>query len=332
MNVKNKKIMVKVSVIMSIYSEPIEWMKEAINSILNQTFTDFEFIIVNDKPSRKENIELLKAYQQKDKRIQIVENNENIGLTKSLNKGLLLAKGTYIARMDADDFSYPTRFEKQVHFLDENKEYVVCGTNIEYFGDVQKEVFYPKENNMFLFLKSPFAHPVVMFRNFILDENNDKITYNESFKYAQDYELWSRFHNYGKFHNIQEILFKYRVSSQQISKGKLSEQQFYAGQTRRKMLNAFCENNNITYRIATVLDLNEIKRYEKEVMQVSGWNLAQRKALITFKYYLYRSVTKNYVSTLLHLITSFDIIKIGVVNSLKTSIYLLTKKLSKIVV
>ena len=130
--------MCKISVIMSIYSEKEEWIKESIDSILSQTFRDFEFIIINDNPKRKENENLLLEYSQKDNRIIVITNKENIGLTKSLNKGLSIAKGKYIARMDADDISFPTRFQKQIDFLDKNTEYVLCGANISYFGSEEK--------------------------------------------------------------------------------------------------------------------------------------------------------------------------------------------------
>ena len=120
-------IPVKVSVVMSVFSEPRNWLKKAINSILDQTFSDFEFIIINDNPIRKENYLFLKEIQQKDSRIIIIENKENIGLTKSLNKGLSVARGTYIARMDADDISFPTRLEKQYLFMEANSGVIACG-------------------------------------------------------------------------------------------------------------------------------------------------------------------------------------------------------------
>ena len=127
--------MVCVSVLMSVYNEPEEWMRVAIDSILGQTFTDFEFIIINDNPKRKLNREILSDYAKQDKRIVILENEENIGLTKSLNKGLKVAKGKYIARMDADDISLSDRLEKQVNFMEEHPEVGVCGANILCFGD-----------------------------------------------------------------------------------------------------------------------------------------------------------------------------------------------------
>ena len=109
--------MPKLSVVMSVYNEPTEWITQSIDSILNQTFRDFEFIIINDNPEREENESLLNSYSQKDKRIVVIKNEQNLGLTKSLNIGINEAKGDYIVRMDADDYSFPERFEKQVQFM-----------------------------------------------------------------------------------------------------------------------------------------------------------------------------------------------------------------------
>ena len=109
-----------ISVIMSVYNEPLDWVQESIDSILQQTFGNFEFIIINDNPNNKELFDFLITNKIKDNRIIIINNDENIGLTKSLNKGLERAKGEYIARMDADDISLPERLEKQINFLNTN--------------------------------------------------------------------------------------------------------------------------------------------------------------------------------------------------------------------
>ena len=99
--------MPKISVIMSVYSERVDWIRKSIDSILNQTYSDFEFIIVNDKPDKEENAQLLEEYAARDSRIKVLTNEENIGLTKSLNKAFALAEGEFIARMDADDMALP---------------------------------------------------------------------------------------------------------------------------------------------------------------------------------------------------------------------------------
>lgn len=120
--------MPKISVIMSIYKEPVEWVRQSIDSILAQTFSDFEFIIVNDRPDRIENTELLNEYKLKDCRIVVLANETNIGLTKSLNRALDIATGVYIARMDADDISLSHRFQTQVDYLDMHPEICGCGS------------------------------------------------------------------------------------------------------------------------------------------------------------------------------------------------------------
>ncbi|MFJ1380822.1 glycosyltransferase family 2 protein [Capnocytophaga canimorsus] len=105
--------MYRISIIMAIYNEKIEWMRQSIDSILNQTFSDFEFIIINDNPQMRDNQLLTSEYVKKDKRIKKIHNEQ---LTKSLNKGLKIAEGQYIARLNADDIALPKRFEKQVYF------------------------------------------------------------------------------------------------------------------------------------------------------------------------------------------------------------------------
>ena len=120
-----------ISVIMSNYNTPEEYLREAIESILNQTYKNFEFIIIDDC-STDNSLEIIKSYN--DERIVLIENEENIGLTKSINKGLAVAKGEYIARMDADDVSLPQRFEKQINYMNDHTELIVCGSSMELIG------------------------------------------------------------------------------------------------------------------------------------------------------------------------------------------------------
>ena len=123
-----------VSVIMSNYNTPESYLREAIESVLNQTYADFELIIIDDC-STDNSLEIIREY--KDERIVVLENKENMGITKSLNRGLSVARGEFVARMDADDICFPKRFEKQVQFLKENPGYIVCGAGAELIGDWQ---------------------------------------------------------------------------------------------------------------------------------------------------------------------------------------------------
>ena len=123
---------IDISVIMGVYNEKIEWVEKAILSIINQTYTNFEFIVILDNPQNEELKNLISEFSLKDKRIKLYVNEENIGLINTLNKGLKLAKGKYIARMDADDISCGDRFEKQINFLEQNNNIVLVGGLNEY--------------------------------------------------------------------------------------------------------------------------------------------------------------------------------------------------------
>ena len=235
--------MPRLSVIMSVYKEPVEWIKQSIDSILAQTFGDFEFIIVNDNPTRAENMDLLNEYHQKDARVAAIINETNLGLTKSLNKALAAAQGEYIARMDADDISLPQRFEKQVEYLDAHPE--ICGVgswtgNIDELGNRLPGVARYDTDPCWIraqFLQnSQVGHPAAMFRRVV---NGHVTQYNESVRYAQDYSLWVSLLPYGDISNIPEVLFCYRHSEQQITSSKKAEQQECAGVAQRKAFALF---------------------------------------------------------------------------------------------
>ena len=126
-NMSAEKILKKdlISVVMSNYNTPINYLKESIDSVLNQTYSNFEFIIIDDG-STDDSLKFIKSYD--DPRIKLIVNEENIGLTKSLNKGLKAAQGEFIARMDSDDICYPERFEKQIEYMRKHPDTTVCGT------------------------------------------------------------------------------------------------------------------------------------------------------------------------------------------------------------
>lgn len=226
----------KVSVVMSVYREPVEWLRQSIDSILNQTFRDFEYIIICDSPDYNDGITLLKEYASKDERIRLIFNESNIGLTKSLNKGLKIARGKYIARMDADDISKSTRFEKQISYLDSHSECIVCGTRVKYFGDI-KWWKHPKsdwirtedeKNKGRLIIGSCFAHPSIIMRRLSPPQ-----FYNENIRRSQDYDMWTRIAELGQFHNIPDELLLYRVSPSQISSSSFNQ---YASNIRNNYL------------------------------------------------------------------------------------------------
>ena len=202
-----------ISVVMSIFSEPVEWISQSINSILSQTFRDFEFIIVNDNPLRKVNAQLLDSYASKDDRVKIVHNEMNLGLARSLNKALNLVHGKYVARMDADDISLPDRFILQYNFLEHNLDYGICGTYARFIDEhtkIGKKIRLGHTNEELkakLLFYSPFMHPSIMARSNLICG----LKYNEDFRVAQDVELWLRMSKVTKFYNIPRVLLYYRV-------------------------------------------------------------------------------------------------------------------------
>ena len=219
-----------VSVIMSNYNTPESYLREAIESVLNQTYTDFELIIIDDC-STDNSLEIIREY--KDERIIVLENEVNMGITKSLNRGLSVSRGEFVARMDADDICFPQRFEKQVKFLSENSQYIVCGAGAELIGDWQgkytNKVICRKipSRDLYrvhlLFGNNPnIVHPTAMFNRRLLIENN--VTYNENYLYAQDYRMWVTCSQYGECINYPETLLYYRIHGGAVSSSKAAIQ------------------------------------------------------------------------------------------------------------
>ena len=209
--------MVTISVVMPVYNTPVPFLQEAIDSILNQTFRDFEFIIVDDG-STNETKEYLDRLT--DPRIRLIRNETNIGITKSLNIGLKAAQGKYIARMDGNDVSLPERFEKQLAFMESNPDIIVCGTNSAPF-DGTAEARSKGINGMefyraqLLFSNPGPRHPSVFLNHELLDRYH--IMYDEKLKYAQDYGLWVDVSRFGRVVILDDILLKYRKHSTQAS-------------------------------------------------------------------------------------------------------------------
>ncbi len=208
-----QKAITKISVLMPVFNCR-EYIEESVKSIIDQTYSDFELLIIDDC-STDGTYEYLKSLE--DNRITIVRKQQNTGLTISLNMGLRMAKGEYIARMDGDDISLPLRFEKQIKFMSDNPDIGLCGTWFEYYptGISIKSPIQHNEIYAQLFKYSAIAHPTVMLRRKVISENN--CFYNPEFKHAEDYELWSRLIKITRVANIPEVLLLYRVHADQIS-------------------------------------------------------------------------------------------------------------------
>jgi len=230
-----------ISVILPVYNAEF-YLKEAVESILNQTYTNFELIILNDGSSDN-SLQIIEELMKYDSRIVLV-NRENKGLVYTLNEGIKLAKGKYIARMDADDISLPNRFEKQIRLM-ENKNLDICGSHfllIDKQNNIQGLNLTPINHNMCvlsLASKVPFAHPSVMIRKEFLLKNN--LLYGQSeYKIAEDFDLWMRMYEKdAKFGNVNDILFRYRILDNSLSKVN----SIGLAKDTKKMLNDFLKNN-----------------------------------------------------------------------------------------
>ena len=221
-----------ISVLMSVYNEPEEYLRKSIESILNQTFKDFEFIIILDNPKNKKAEEIIKEYQKYDKRIVFIKNEKNLGLAASLNRGIDIAKGVYIARMDADDISFPERLERQFKYMEKNKDVDLLFSWV-YFIDEKDKVlkeFRPSKEKVknlrkYFFKEHLLVHPTLMVKYTILKNNK----YDESQKNSQDFELWMRLITKGyKFDVVEEFLLKYRIPNKENSGKRIKKQQRYS--------------------------------------------------------------------------------------------------------
>jgi glycosyltransferase involved in cell wall biosynthesis len=203
--------MPKVTVLMAVYNGE-RFLREAIESILGQTFQDFEFLIINDG-STDDTREIVLSYD--DKRIRLVDNEHNLGLPRSLNKGLKIAEGKFIARQDADDISEPKRLSRQVAFLEAHPEVALLGTwykEIDAQGDIIGSRELPcnyTEIRWSLLFFCPFVHSSVMLRRSVVLGQIG--IYNESSD-AEDYELWSRIARCFPVANLGEYLVRFRIN------------------------------------------------------------------------------------------------------------------------
>ena len=203
-----------VSVVMPVYNGAL-YLKEAIDSILSQTHKNLELIIINDG-STDDTEDIILSYE--DSRIHYIVNEKNSGICVTLNKGLDVAQGKYIARMDCDDISVPERLQKQVEYMEQHPNIGIIGSDIIVFGEGIQERLFTFEHDMNcckagLLFFTCFAHPVVMIRKSILDEYN--LRYDDEYRGLEDFELWYRISQYADLVNLPTPLLHYRKHKSQ---------------------------------------------------------------------------------------------------------------------
>lgn len=214
----------KVSVLTPIFNTNPEHLRAMIESILGQTFQDFEFLILNDSPENQEIEEIVSQYAAQDNRIKYFKNDKNMGITPSRNKLLEMATGEYIAVFDHDDISVPERLEKEVEYLDSHPYVGVVSGWLKFFGDKDDLWTQPEKNldiKTFMTEECSVFHTASMMRKSVLIDNN--IHYEEKFSPAEDYRLWAKLMDVTDFHNIQEILVKYRWHNENTTIKRLNK-------------------------------------------------------------------------------------------------------------
>ena len=218
-----------ISVIMPAYNAE-KYVALAIESILNQTFSDFEFIIINDA-STDRTWEIIQEYAKKDDRVVAIKNETNLKTSKALNVGLLIAKGKYVVRMDADDWSYPDRLEKQCEFMELNPGVVVSGGAIEVCDakmNILNQRNYNYDDNSIrekIFRYNQFCHPATIWRRDIIALAGG---YNEDISLTQDYDIYFRMGKFGEFANLPNVIHKLRIHNGASSIKTTKEQEMNA--------------------------------------------------------------------------------------------------------
>jgi glycosyltransferase involved in cell wall biosynthesis len=226
------------------------FLDQAIDSILDQTFPDFEFVIVDDA-STDSTWQFLQEYAEEDVRVALLRNQTNQGLAKSLNRGLEIARGEYIARMDADDISLPERLGAQVSFLDGHAQVGVVGSAIKMIdanGSYIKTIRHPKSHNFILWnlcFHTPFAHPSVMFRKDVVDCVGG---YDDELPVNQDRDLWQRLSSVTRFANLSEAHLLFRRHDGSITHQFGDVQARHSARAGQRMMSQILEHD-VSYRI-----------------------------------------------------------------------------------
>ena len=218
----------KISVLMCTYNETCTVLSKAIDSIINQTFSDFEFIIIIDNPKRNDLISMVEEYSMKDNRIRFSVNEKNMGLPLSLNKGIQMARTNIIARMDADDICLEDRLEKEYRLLMSDDELTLVSCNTEYIDEHDNVIYIPNKlpenySDICLIMEhlNIIAHPSVMYKKDCVI----KLGMYRNIPACEDYDLWLRFIDSGfRICITNDRLLKYRTTSNGISKSNLLKQ------------------------------------------------------------------------------------------------------------
>ena len=274
--------MPKVSVLTPIYNTNTIYLTEMIESILNQTFKDFEFIILNDSPENDVIEKMVLSY--KDPRIIYMKNAKNIGISNSRNKLLENAKGEYVAIFDHDDISMPNRLEEQVKILDNNPDIGAVSSNIKIYNQ-NKITNYPTKNQdikaSLVNRGCVFCHPASMLRKSVLIENN--IKWEEKYSPCEDYMLWAKLIDVTMFSNIKEPLIQYRDHKNNTSHLQKEKMDDKTALIKNFLINKYPHylNTTVEYKLFGHITILKIQRYgNKHIYKLFGILPLMRKRYI----------------------------------------------------
>ena len=225
----------RVTILMPVYNAAA-YVREAVESILAQTFKNFELLAINDG-STDATAHILRTFD--DKRVRVLDNNENLGIIQTMNLGLDAARSEYVARMDGDDICHHNRLELQVRFLDTNPGVDICGGSISVFGKGKRPSIlkHPTDDNYIrcAFLShNPMANPTVMFRREPVLATGER--YLSDFEWVEDYDFFERLSNTLRFGNLPDVLLDYRIHDTQVTQQKASAMRDGAARVRRRQL------------------------------------------------------------------------------------------------
>lgn len=249
----------RLSVIMATYNEDLRFLKTSVDSILQQTFRDFELLVVTEPDEA--NLDFLDEVSEKDRRVRIIRNTSRLGVAASRNQAILKSSAEYIAIMDGDDYCHPTRFETQIRFLENNPDVSVAGSNmylVDGNNNITGERRYPEsfeDIKRGFILTMAIANPTVMLKRSAIEEVG---LFERTFSKAEDFELWLRFlARNKKMHNIQENLVYYRAPANHNEKrGQIHwRNNFAARRMHGKFIWSFHQRflSNIFYYVASQL-------------------------------------------------------------------------------
>jgi glycosyltransferase involved in cell wall biosynthesis len=259
----------EISVILPVYNGAA-YIAEAVKSILEQTFANFELIVIDDC-STDNTLEVLSEFR--DERLRIIDKRQNSGITDSLNTGISQARGNFIARMDADDISMPGRLASQHEYLNEHPAAVIAGCDYYVMTNgrlvrscIDDDSDYLKAILMFA---TCYAHPTVLVRNIFPKTG---LHYDKSFLHAEDYRLWTQLALHGEFGNVQEPLLKYRSHDDQVSSKYRDIQVGNSDRIRRDYLRRLGFNfTEEQFRIHQVISNNEFITSRQTLDAIEAW-------------------------------------------------------------